>query len=62
MQQQDHQKPKAQAAETARARTARRGASRRDVLKLGALTGAALPLILTLAPTEARAQSSGDGS
>lgn len=43
-------------------RLKRRMASRRDVLKLGALTGAALPLILTLAPSEARAQDSGEGS
>ena len=37
-------------------------ASRRDVLKIGALAGAALPLVLTLAPSEARAQDSGEGS
>jgi hypothetical protein len=43
-------------------RLQRRMASRRDVLKIGALAGAALPLVLTLAPSEARAQDSGEGS
>ena len=43
-------------------RLQRRMASRRDVLKISALAGAALPLVLTLAPSEARAQDSGEGS
>ena len=43
-------------------RLQRRMASRRDVLKIGALAGAALPLVLTRAPSEARAQDSGEGS
>jgi hypothetical protein len=41
---------------------AAKGLSRRSVLKMGTLAAVALPLILTLAPTEARAQESGEGS
>ena len=43
-------------------RLQRRMSTRRDVLKIGALAGVALPLVLTLAPSEARAQDSGEGS
>lgn len=54
--------PSEQTPERPVTRLQRRMASRRDVLKLGAWAGVALPLVLTLAPSEARAQESGAGS
>ncbi len=48
--------PKKPATATTQAR--QKGVSRRSVLKMGALVSAALPLVLTLTPTEARAQDS----
>lgn len=53
-------KPSSDKAATSKVdRLARKGVTRRSVVKLGTLAAAALPLVLTLAPTEARAQDSG---